>query len=81
MLANELSEANDSSDTATEQREKVRESIRQSDLIGPGKEGDLILRATFPVLTPLLDSCVAVVEKGANEDLTVHPTMSAIKEC
>ena len=60
-LANELSEANDSSDTATEQREKVRESIRQSDLIGPGKEGDLILRATFPVLTPLLDSCVAAL--------------------
>uniref|UniRef100_A0A7S2LW75 Orc1-like AAA ATPase domain-containing protein n=1 Tax=Skeletonema marinoi TaxID=267567 RepID=A0A7S2LW75_9STRA len=80
-LANELSEGKDSSDTATEQREKVRESIRQSDLIGPGKEGDLILRATFPVLTPLLDSCVVANEKGANEDLTVHPTMSAIKEC
>jgi len=80
-LANELREGKDSSDTATEQREKVRESIRQSELIGPGKEGDLILRATFPVLTPLLDSCVVANEKGANEDLTVHPTMSAIKEC
>ena len=29
-LANELREGKDSSDTATEQREKVRESIRQS---------------------------------------------------
>ena len=82
-LALELSETNDSSDTvATEQREKVRESIRQSELIGPGKEGDLILRATFPVLTPLLDSCIVANEKGASsEDLSVHPTMSAIKEC
>ncbi len=81
-LANELCKAKDiSNSTANKQREKVWESIRQSELIGPGKEGDLILRATFPVLTPLLDSCVVAEEKTAEEDLTVHSTMSAIKEC
>ncbi|KAL7493713.1 hypothetical protein ACHAWT_006191 [Skeletonema menzelii] len=80
-LANELCETKDSSDIANEQRQKVWESIRQSELIGPGKEGDAILRATFPVLTPLLDSCMDTNGKGATGDSAVHSTMSAIKEC
>ncbi len=81
-LANELCDAKDNSDiTAYGQRQKVWESIRQSELIGPGQVGDLILRATFPVLTPLLDSCVDNNEKAAKESLTVHSTMAAIKEC
>jgi len=79
-LAVELCDTKDNSDNINKQREKVWESIRQSELIGPRKDGDWILRATFPVLSPLLDSCVAN-EKGATEDLTAHPTMSAIKEC
>ena len=81
-LTIELCETNDNnSDTVNEQREKVCKSFRKSELIGPGKEGDLILRATFPVLKPLLDSCVVNEKVAKNEDLTVHPTMSAIKEC
>jgi predicted ATPase len=79
-LAVELCETKDNSDAANEQRENVWESIRQSELVGPGNEGDFILRATFPVLNPLLDSCVGN-KKGANQALTGHPTMSAIKEC
>ena len=80
-LANELCEAKDGSDIANEQRQKVWESIRQSELIGPGREGDSILRATFPVVKPLLDSCVDTNEEKANGDSAVHSTMSAIKEC
>ena len=76
----------DNNNMATEQIEKVWDKIRQSELVGPGKEGDLILRATFPVLTPLLDCCCIVgndgeTKKTNNEEVSVHPTMSAIKEC
>lgn len=76
----------DNNNMATEQMEKVWDKIRQSELVGPGKEGDLILRATFPVLTPLLDCCCSVgndgeAKKTNKEEVSVHPTMSAIKEC
>ncbi len=75
----------DNNNIATKQMEKVWDKIRQSELVGPGKEGDLILRATFPVLAPLLDCCCIVGSDGetkkTNEEVSVHPTMSAIKEC
>lgn len=76
---------NDEANKDESYKTKVWENIKRSELIGPGKEGDLILRATFPVLEPLLDRCIIDdnERKSANEQThaTVHPTMYAIKEC
>eukprot|EP00579_Thalassiosira_antarctica_P001484 CAMPEP_0201869558 /NCGR_PEP_ID=MMETSP0902-20130614/3031_1 /ASSEMBLY_ACC=CAM_ASM_000551 /TAXON_ID=420261 /ORGANISM="Thalassiosira antarctica, Strain CCMP982" /LENGTH=1165 /DNA_ID=CAMNT_0048395085 /DNA_START=172 /DNA_END=3669 /DNA_ORIENTATION=+ len=63
---------------------KVWTTIRESELIGPGKEGNQILRTTFPILAPLLDSCDKTSPPQGSEEKvsnsTVHPSMNAINE-
>lgn len=61
----------------TSEKEAVWKNIDESDLIGPGKEGNNILRSTFPALSKLLD-------KDGNDSSSSSPvntSLNAIKEC
>ena len=65
-----------------ETKTKVWKNIRESELIGVGTEGNRVLRKTFPVLIPLLNSCEEGGKKSTEEDDSndVHPSMNSIKE-
>jgi len=61
--------------------------IKESDLIGPGKDGSRILRSTFTSIAPLLD-LLDRVEYGSEQrkpddksNHTLHPCLNSIKEC
>jgi len=62
-------------------RSTVQRKIRESDLIGPGTEGNRVLRATFPALAPLLDVASQRRKPEDGFSTAVHPSMNAIKEC
>lgn len=69
----------------SEQNKAVWNSIGESELIGPGKDGDNILRSTFPNLKQLLDASKNCSGKDAveidNNASGMHWGMNAIKEC
>ena len=70
-----------------EQKAKIWNNIKQSEVIGPSTEGNRILRKTFPALIPLLDSCKKDGERETEEELdssatrrhSIQPSMNAIK--
>lgn len=62
-------------------RTKAWSNIGASELIGPGTEGDAILRMTFPALAPLLDSCTCSSQARRDSISSIHPTLNGIKEC
>lgn len=76
QLASGETEGGETNNTVSDEvRSKVRGGIQDSELIGPGREGNAVLRQTYPGIAPLLG--------GASEEecsTTVHPSMDAIKE-
>ncbi|KAL9180014.1 hypothetical protein ACHAXT_007984 [Thalassiosira profunda] len=83
--------------SAHEMCASVRSRIRESELVGPGTEGNPILRGTFPGLAPLLDGPEEDESRRSNQSRdeleratlgdelrdssAAHPSMTAIKEC
>ena len=58
---------------------RVSDEIKESELIGPGSEGNSVLRATFTKLTPLLESTDGKPKKDVSRKSAYH-SMNAIKQ-
>ena len=69
-----------SGDKTTEEKEKVWKNINNSEYIGPGKEGNVILCSTFPGLSKLIHT--DDTRNSSTETTSAQTTsLNAIKEC